>query len=316
MLYTLRIVRKVIWGDLIGNMGLLLSMVVLFLTGGVTLYPAIVSALQDASPSTTAVSEHPLPATAAHPEAAATIEPPVEPLLSHRYAMLLLKDTGHVLSAPLRWSLRDWALFGADTALVIGTAAALDRPIQKYAQRNRKSSSNTLASVFDPLGNEYALAVPGGFYLVGVVWHNTKAKAVAQDGLAASLVEAGIIAPAMKLATGRSRPKAGHGAYYFAPFKGEDVFPSGHTGEAFTLASVVAEHYDPLWVKVTAYGVASLVGVARIIDNAHFASDVVAGALIGTAVGQSVVRFNKQQRVQVSPLLGGTTKGVRVVYAF
>ncbi len=263
------------------------------------------------------LSLHPsIAATDASPNAVATAEPAVEPLISKRYGTLLLKDTGHVLSAPIRWKMRDWALFGADTAVVIGTAAVLDRPIQKVVQRNRGEAANTVASIFNPLGNEYALVIPGGFYLAGMVWHDNKAKAVAQDSVAASLVEAGIITPTVKLVVGRSRPKEDEGAYRFNPFSGQGVFSSGHTGEAFALASVIAEHYDPLWVKCTAYGIAGFVGFARVVDNAHFLSDVVAGALIGTAVGQAIVRFNKQERLRFSPLVEEKTKGLKAVYAF
>lgn len=294
---------------------LLLSMVMLS-TGCVMFHPTTVSATQNASTVTPSVSEQPIPATTGQPDVSATDEPPVEPLLSSRYGMLLLKDTQYVLSAPIRWKMREWALFGADTAVVIGTAAVLDRSVQNIMQRNRSEATNTIASIFNPLGNEYALVIPGGFYLVGVVWHHNKAKAVAQDSVAASLVGAGIITPAVKLAVGRSRPKDDKGAYHFAPFSGKGVFPSGHTGAAFTLASVIAEHHDSLWVKCTAYGTAGLVGFARIVDNAHFTSDVVAGALIGTAVGQAVVRFNRQKRLRLAPLVDGKTNGLRVVYPF
>ncbi|MDQ2970573.1 MAG: phosphatase PAP2 family protein, partial [Acidobacteriota bacterium] len=38
-----------------------------------------------------------------------------------------------------------------------------------------------------------------------------------------------------------------------------------------------------------AYSLASGVAFARMNDRAHFASDVVAGAIIGTAIGHSVV---------------------------
>ena len=46
----------------------------------------------------------------------------------------------------------------------------------------------------------------------------------------------------------------------------------------------------------TSYSIASLVGLARIYHQAHFASDVVAGAMIGTLVGKSVVSYNNDLR--------------------
>ena len=278
--------------------------------------PAAVSTIQPASLLTTPLTAASLSAADAPPSVAAADQRIVEPLLSREYGALLLKDVGHVLEAPLRWQLQDWALFGVGSAVVVGTAVFLDVPVQRAMQRHRGRVVNGIADAFNPLGNEYAPAIPVGFYLAGVVWQNDTAKAVAQDGLVASVVEAGLITPALKFAIGRSRPKDPHGAFHFAPFSGAGVFPSGHTGEAFTLASVVADHYESAWIKRTAYGMAGLVGFARIVDNAHYTSDVVAGALIGTLVGRTVVRFNQRQRLRLAPLVDGKTRGVQGTYAF
>ena len=64
------------------------------------------------------------------------------------------------------------------------------------------------------------------------------------------------------------------------------------------------------------YGLASLVGVARLEQRQHFVSDVLGGALIGTFVGRTVTRYNQTQRTGTSsvkmafqPLLSGDYKG-------
>jgi membrane-associated phospholipid phosphatase len=41
------------------------------------------------------------------------------------------------------------------------------------------------------------------------------------------------------------------------------------------------------------YGGAALVGVSRMYNNRHWASDVIVGAGIGTFAGLKVVRFNR-----------------------
>ena len=112
---------------------------------------------------------------------------------------------------------------------------------------------------------------------------------------------------------GRGRPTDGHGAYNFRPFSGQDSFSSGHTTEAFVLASVISEHYDSLWVQVPAYGLASAVGYARLNNNRHWPSDVLAGAVIGTFVGKTVVHFNQKHRqVSIQPLVGPDIRGAEV----
>ena len=94
----------------------------------------------------------------------------------------------------------------------------------------------------------------------------------------------------------------------FHPFSGSDnSFPSGHATQAFAVASVISAHSDQVWVSVTAYTIAGLVGFSRIYHNAHWTSDVTAGALIGTFVGRGVVALNKRLRAG--------DKTVRVAFA-
>jgi PAP2 superfamily len=72
-------------------------------------------------------------------------------------------------------------------------------------------------------------------------------------------------------------------------------------------------------VKYSSYTVASLVGVARSYHDAHFASDVLAGALVGTLVGQSVVEHNRPVRsvkVVLLPEITPELTGVRLVGSF
>ena len=112
------------------------------------------------------------------------------------------------------------------------------------------------------------------------------------DGIAASIIAGGLITPGLKIAFGRERPSTSTSTYRFKPFSTNASFPSGHATEAFAVATAIAENYPALWVKCLAYGTAGLVGYARVEQNAHFASDVVAGSLIGWSVARGVVHRN------------------------
>ena len=61
-----------------------------------------------------------------------------------------------------------------------------------------------------------------------------------------------------------------------------DAWPSGHTQTAFAVAAVSAL-IAPRW-RVPIYLVAGLVGLSRLVNGAHYLSDVVAGAFIAIAV--------------------------------
>jgi undecaprenyl-diphosphatase len=67
-------------------------------------------------------------------------------------------------------------------------------------------------------------------------------------------------------------------------------FPSGHTMTAFSIALVVSYFYPQLQWPL--YFLALSISVSRIVLGMHFLSDVLAGALLGTALGvASIVTF-------------------------
>ena len=224
------------------------------------------------------------------------------------YPELILDDIHHVIGAPARWDETEWHQAGWVTLGILGTAAIVDRPLQDEMRRHAPNN-NRFMSQIERFGAQYAVGVVGGFYLAGAAGNNTAAE-VAQDGLAASLIASGLITPSIKLVVGRSRPRANAGIANFKPFSDPNAsFPSGHTTEAFALASVIANHYDERWVQYSAYSLAGLVGVARSYHDAHFASDILTGALIGTLVGQSVVTHNRTLRTAKVALLPDFTAG-------
>ena len=51
-------------------------------------------------------------------------------------------------------------------------------------------------------------------------------------------------------------------------------FPSGHSVLAFSSAAIIAaEYYEKKWVPPAIYAAASIIGVQRVAQNAHWVSD-------------------------------------------
>ena len=234
-------------------------------------------------------------------------------------------DVGHVVGQPIHWGGDQWLLFSASAAGL----AAMSLADQSLSDRAREHGP-TLGAVgetLEGLGDARSLVLLGGFYLAGLIGGDSKAKNVCLDGLAASLIASGIITPVVSTLVGRERPTAEQGAYSFRPFDGRS-FPSGHATQAFSVASVIATSYDNLWVQVTAYGAAAVTAYVRVRQGNHFPTDVVAGALVGTLVGRSVVHFNTKLRagerepespgvrLTVLPVLGGGTYGLSATLDF
>jgi membrane-associated phospholipid phosphatase len=267
---------------------------------------AVIAQTPDTSSTSAGASAAATDATQDHPSGAAS--------LPH----LVLVDLRDVLGAPLAWKAPQWERFSLAVAGV-GAAALLDSRVRKAEQHDHNHLADQVATDFEPLGSGGAWAILGTFYVGGLLGNDAKARSVGEDGLIASLIAGGIITPALKYVTGRNRPHDATRTFDFKAFGGNSSFPSGHATEAFAVASVIATHYDSGWVKGVAYGSAVLVGFARIHHQAHFLSDVTAGALIGTGVGRAVVHRNSEERrrFQVSPLVGPKNQpGVGVSFSF
>ncbi len=167
-------------------------------------------------------SASPPPATSPLPEC----------LFCTDYIRRLGQDAEQVFTAPFRWEKDEWHELTRDGLLVLGTMALLNRPVQKAIQHHRGATSERIAARFEPFGAEYSFAVLGGFYVAGRVVDDPVSQAVARDGLAASIIAAGIVTPALKAIVGRSRPRQNEGTYHFSPFSGNSSFPSGHATQA------------------------------------------------------------------------------------
>jgi membrane-associated phospholipid phosphatase len=208
-----------------------------------------------------------------------------------------LKDTVYVLGAPFRWNGKDWLIVSGVAAGVVGVGFAADTWARDTTQKHKSRTLDDLTRVVEPFGAGYSYAVLGAYGVAGFVFHDTEARDIAIDGAMASVLAGGIITPVLKRVVGRARPYQLEGATSFHPLNSNDnSFPSGHATQAFAVASVISAHSDKLWVNISAYTLAGLVAFARVYHNAHWSSDVAAGALIGTAVGHGVVALNRRLR--------------------
>ena len=237
---------------------------------------------------------------------------------------IALKDTIYVLGSPVRWNGEQWLVFAGAAVGVVVVAAFADVAARDATQTHQSQALDDLTRIVEPFGAEYSWAVLGAYGIVGLVFHDADARDTAIDGVIASLLASGIITPATKFAVGRARPNQSVSPTEFHPFvSGYASFPSGHATQAFAVASVISAHSDKLWVSVSAYTLASLVAFSRVYHNAHWTSDVTAGALIGTAVGQGVVALNKRLRsgeshvkIVFAPILGQRERGAGVTVVF
>ena len=149
------------------------------------------------------ISDRPIPAPSVT-VASAPVDTPPAPAVGTTFSLFpqVKQDAVQIATAPLHWEGTDWAKFGLGVAAV-GGAILLDRDLRQAVERNSTSGLVRVADAVAPFGSYYSFGVLGGFYLGGKLFQNDKALSVAQDGLAASVIAAGVISPVLKLAVSR-----------------------------------------------------------------------------------------------------------------
>jgi len=87
---------------------------------------------------------------------------------------------------------------------------------------------------------------------------------------------------------GRLRPsQVLDGLHILGPHLGNLSFPSGHTTTAVAVAGVVGHRFPRL--RLLLYPAAAAVGVSRIYNGVHYPGDVLAGALLGSAIALTII---------------------------
>lgn len=211
----------------------------------------------------------------------------------------LSRDSQRSIFIPLSLNNSELITLAAATSLGI-IAFNNDQDIMDVIQRHKSSTTAQIASVGNFLGSTTAgISISAGSYFIGVCFENNKLKKAGLFMISSSLATS-IVALAVKNTFGRERPRANKGPYsFFHP--GGMSFYSGHTTEAFTLATVISELFkeDYPVVPYVTYGVAAITAYARMHDNAHWASDVIVGAVAGhliTKLAMNVMNSNKDER--------------------
>lgn len=220
------------------------------------------------------------------------------------YFALLGTDMFQEVKSPLHATKKTWLLAGGFAAMEGIIYFTADKPIQKSVVEfmGDNPGLHNVSQYITDFGAMYEIYVLVGFGAYGLIFKNDKVKTTTLLATQA-YITAGAMSEATKYLTGRVRPFYG-GAnptndIFLGPnlFNGNNPvggfnssFPSGHTTAAFSAATVFAYEYkDQILIPVLAYSATSLVGISRITQNAHWTTDVLAGAALGYITGKQVV---------------------------
>ncbi len=195
----------------------------------------------------------------------------------------------------------------------VGIAAQFDRALAHNLQEQSRQENRALhkaAGFFRFMGQPAPQIIGPALYITGRLTHQQRIASLGLHGTEAMLLST-ILTGVPKIVIGRARPYVSHDSSpsdyaLLRGLKGRDYqsFPSGHATTAFAVASAVTAEFShwsdgsgwfpasKVLIGATMYGGASMVALSRMYHNDHWASDILAGAAIGTFSGIKVVRYN------------------------
>lgn len=217
------------------------------------------------------------------------------------YINLLAKDLKDEFTKPFHMKGKDWRNL-AIYSTIGGALSFFDGNIQREAVSlmNRNPNVRNFSKTVTDMGGSYEAVGLAAFGAVGLVTKNQKMQTTTLLATQAYITGTAL-ASVVKYIAGRTRPSAYPDdvrarATFLGPFshqngKDNKSFPSGHTTVAFAAATVFAVEYSktPI-IPIIAYSSATLIGLSRITENEHWATDVFAGAVIGFLAGKNIVK--------------------------
>lgn len=197
------------------------------------------------------------------------------------------------------------ALFMGGVGVATLAIAPFDRKFADYLQGEPQARRFLRRMFFavEHIAQPGAFIIGGGLYAAGKLSGNDEMADVGLHGTEAIAIGL-VVTSAIKFSAGRARPYVNReDPYNFGFMRGltkEEYrsFPSGHTLIAFAAASAVTDETRRFWpdavwlIGPALYSGAALVGVSRMYNNKHWASDVIMGGAIGVFSGLKVVKYH------------------------
>ena len=202
---------------------------------------------------------------------------------------------GRTLASPAHWKGSDFLKLSAvvGAGLVIGLA---DEGIRDFVVGHRTQGTKDFFRVVTRFGSgTYLGGFLVGLFAVGQFSGNDGLRKTAWLGVESYLASS-VFSTAIKFAFGRARPWAGEGSHSFHPFSmrtSRTAFPSGHATSAWSVATVIADRTDNVFVDAACYGFAVLTSLSRIHEDKHWASDVIIGSAIGYFTAKKICALNR-----------------------
>ena len=183
-------------------------------------------------------------------------------------------------------------ILGTNTAQ---TSTGFDYKILKNLNNNQSPADNN----FQKFVSKTAPFITGGVPIImigaGLIGENKDlTRKGVETGIALALTfgETYVIKHIVK----RPRPYVTHQDLHNLSTEKTFSFPSGHSSGAFSVATSLSLNYPKWYVIAPAYIFAGATGFSRMYLNVHYPTDVLAGAVLGSATAWATWKINKKLR--------------------
>lgn len=209
-----------------------------------------------------------------------------------------LKSVGHSFTRPLYWKGKDFGKLGG---LLVGTVAlsTLDNETNSFFTRNKDGFPKPLRDFGWYFGSpqNYFMA-NAGLYGFGLLTKNEKIRKTSVLIISSSITS-GLIQTTLKTAIGRARPNSGNEFDDFRLFSsqaGFHSFPSGHTVLSITMSHAIAKQFNNIWTKIGIYSIGAIAPISRLVDDAHWLTDIVFSTALSIIVVDNIDKFLFQSK--------------------
>ncbi len=204
---------------------------------------------------------------------------------------------GNAFARPFSWGKTDYLRVGA-TVAGVGLIYLVDEDASRFFIRNREDVPNFFRKFGWYFGSpQINYGITGAVYMTGLLTHNEKLRRTGVLMITAASAT-GAIQQISKSLTGRARPGTGLGKHYFKPFGGTAEyrsFPSGHTVLAVTTTYALSKQFKSPWIKGGILAAGAIVPVSRLLEGAHWLTDVTLSAVMSIAIVEGIDKFLKRK---------------------
>lgn len=167
------------------------------------------------------------------------------------------------------------------------SAQNADINLLRKINANQNKFNIGLANVLSPSVNIIPITLQGGLYIYGTAKKNEALRQTQFLSLSSELLAVGVTY-GLKYTVRRHRPYVTYPDIKTTRTHKDPSFPSGHSTLAFAFATNTMLYGQKWYYTVPAYAWAAGVAWSRMHKGVHYPSDVLGGALVGTAVPLAV----------------------------